>query len=102
MDNQFHYGTVTEAINALKTQGFTVDFNLEENCIACHHGKFEAEDFEIVEVYRYEGDSDPGDEATVYAIQSTSGVKGVLVTGYGIYTDTTSAAILEKLNQRKK
>lgn len=102
MNNQFHYGTVTEAINTLKKQGFTVDFNLEENCIACHSGKFEADDFEIVDVYRYEGDSDPGDEATVYAIESSSGVKGVLVTGYGIYIDSASAAILDKLNQRKR
>ncbi|MDZ4756676.1 MAG: hypothetical protein SGJ10_00875 [Bacteroidota bacterium] len=60
------------------------------------------DDFEIVDVYRYEGDSDPADEAVVYAIESKTGVKGILVTGYGIYSDTISAKILEKLNKRKQ
>ena len=78
MEQRYHYATVTEAINELKQQGFTIDFNLEENCIVC--------------------DSDPSDEATVYGIQSKSGIKGVLVTGYGIATDSFSTAILNKLD----
>lgn len=101
MDNNYHYATVSEAINELRTQGFTTDFNLEENCIVCHVGKFEPEDFEIVDVYRYEGDSDPGDEAAVYAIESKSGEKGILVTGYGISSDSHSNAILRKLSMKK-
>ena len=32
-----------------------MDFNLDENCIVCHEDKFNPEDFEIVEVYRFEG-----------------------------------------------
>jgi len=100
MDNTFHYATVSEAIDALRSKGFTEDFNLEENCIVCKPGKFSHEEFEITEVYRYEGNSDPADEATVYGIISSSGIKGVLVTGYGISTDTLSAAILKKLTFR--
>ena len=42
----------------------------------------------IDKVYRFEGDSDPADEATVYAISSPKyGIKGVPVNGTGIYTD---------------
>lgn len=100
MKHQSHYGTVTEALNAFKKQGFTLDFNLEENCIACGVEKFGADDFEIVDVYRYEGNTDPADEATVYAIRSKSGLKGVLVTGYGAYGDSMSADILKKLSYR--
>lgn len=101
MEPNMHYGTVTEAINELRAQGFTIDFNLEENCIACQTGKFETDDFEIVDVYRYEGNSDPGDEAAVYAIESTSGEKGILVTGYGASEDSMSTAMLQKLGRRK-
>jgi len=100
MDNTFHYATVSEAIDALRSKGFTEDFNLEENCIVSKPSKFSHEEFEITEVYRYEGNSDPADEATVYGIISSSGIKGVLVTGYGISTDTLSAAILKKLTFR--
>ncbi|MGV3631785.1 MAG: hypothetical protein ACO1O6_11300 [Bacteroidota bacterium] len=97
MERKSHYGTVTEAIEKLRSQGFTTDFNLEENCIACHPNKFGPDEFEIVDLYRYEGDSDPGDEATVYAIESKSGVKGILVTGYGISGDSYSTELLKKL-----
>ena len=98
---KMHYATVSEAIEALRKQGFTTDFNLEKNCIVCHPEKFDPDDFEIVDVYRYEGNSDPADEATVYAIESKTGLKGVLVTGYGISTDTMSTEILNKLHNRK-
>jgi hypothetical protein len=54
-----------------------------------------------VEIYRYEGDTDPADEATVYGIASKSGIKGILVTGYGASGDTMSEEILAKLSMRE-
>jgi hypothetical protein len=98
MTHKMHYGTVTEALEAFRQQGFTIDFNLKENFISSNSGNFEADEFEIVDIYRYEGETDPADEATVYAIASNSGIKGVLVTGYGVALDTVSAAILRKLH----
>ena len=42
--------------------------------------------------------TDPADEAIVYAIESTDGTaKGVLINGYGIYTDSLSDQMLKKL-----
>ena len=95
------YDTVTEAVNGLRHRGFTVDFNLQENCIVCHEDKFDMNNFEIVEVYRFEGDSDPSDEAVVYAIQSVNGIKGILVNGYGISADAMSAEMARKLSIHK-
>jgi len=97
MQHQTHYGTVSEALAAYRALGFNLDFNLSENCIVCGEDKFVADEFEIADVYRYEGDTDPADEATVYAIQSRSGLKGVLVTGYGASSDVKSEEILRKL-----
>jgi hypothetical protein len=93
----YHYATVTQALNELRANGYTLDFNLEENCISCKEGKFNADEFEIREVYRYEGESDPGDQATVYGIESHNGIKGILVTGYGAGTETMASKVLEKL-----
>lgn len=101
MERKLHYATVSEALEQLKKQGFVTDFNLEENCLVCNTAKYDPDDFEIVDVYRYEGDSDPGDEATVYAIQSSDGTKGVLVTGYGMYYDSMSEELLQKLGRGK-
>src|SRR5688572_18054209 len=93
----YTYDTVSAAISGLKKRGYTMDFNLDENCIVCHEDKFDPGDFEIVEVYRFEGNTDPADEAIVYAIESSKGHKGVLVNGYGPSSDTMGAEMAKKL-----
>ncbi len=105
MEN-INYDTVTEAVNGLRRRGFTVDFNLAENCLVCNDATstssvFDVNDFEIVEFYRFEGNSDPADEAVVYAIESNIGMKGVLVNGYGISADPMSDEMARKLNMHK-
>lgn len=102
MTHKTHYETVTKAIEELRKQGFTTDFNLEENAIVCNVGKFGANEFDVVDVYRYEGDSDPGDEAAVYAIKSSNGLRGILVTGYGASSENTSSEMLRKLTKANR
>jgi len=97
----YSYDTVTAAVQGLKKRGFTTDFNLNDNCLICHGDKFNVNDFEIVEVYRFEGNSDPADEAVVYAIESNKGQKGVLVNGYGPSSDPLSAEMAKKLQFQK-
>ena len=65
--------------------------------------KLSPDDFEIDKVYRFEGESNPDDEAVVYALSSPKfGVKGVLVNGYGISADAASAKMVEKLQRHSK
>ena len=94
------YETVSEATNDLKKRGYTIDFNLRENRIMYGDGgrSLGADEFEIAEVHRFEGMTDPADEAVVYAIVSTDGLKGVLVNGYGIYAEKVSTDLAKKLN----
>jgi hypothetical protein len=102
MERDFHYATVSEAIDQLRRRGFTLDFNLEENCIVCHAEKYDPADFTIVDVYRYEGDSDPGDSAAVYALENKDGTKrGILVTNYGANTDTVIVETLKRIAKKK-
>jgi hypothetical protein len=98
----FAYDTVTEAVNGLRQRGYTIDFNLEPDQISCKKTPLvlRPSEFEIVEFYRFEGDSDPGDEAIVYAIESRKGEKGVLVNGFGISADEVGEEMIEKLRVR--
>lgn len=91
------YETVSEAINGLRKRGYDMDFNLTENSIVCNNGPFKPDDLEIVEIYRFEGDTDPADEAVVYAIESKTGVKGVLVNGYGASAAGHGAELVNRL-----
>lgn len=100
MQQKFHYATISEAIEQLKKQGYTLDFNLEKNRLKVGEQEYTANEFEIVDLYRYEGPSDPADEATVYALASKSGVKGILVTGYGASADEASTETLKQLHYK--
>lgn len=93
--------TLSEVLNKLKNEGYTVDFNLKENCLVCQGNALEVdpEDFVVDRHFRFEGQSDPGDEAIVYAISSVKhDVKGTLVNGYGIYSDSLSDKMIKALS----
>lgn len=94
----YTYDTVSGAVKGLKERGFTLDFNLKENCIICNNDKFHPEDFSIVEVHRFEGPTDPADEAVVYAIESVNGQKGILVNGYGPSSEPMTSDMAKKLS----
>jgi hypothetical protein len=88
----YHYATVSKALEELKEKGFTIDFNIQEKRIIDS-----PDDFEIVHLYRYEGESDPGDEATVFGIKSSTGEKGVFVAGLSTFADNSAALVLNEL-----
>lgn len=101
MKNNFKYNTVTSAIDTLRQDGFINDFSLCEGHIVCGETELKVEDLYIKVLYRYEGDSDPADEATVYGIESKSGLKGILVLGDETDSDTGSNEILKQLHLKK-
>ena len=89
----YHYATVSKALEELKQKGFTTDFNLAEDRIMNH-----SDDFEIVHIYRYEGQTDPGDEATVYGIRSSNGERGVFVAGDLSFDEKSASRALYELS----
>ena len=94
------YDTLSEAMNELKKQGYTEDFNLEQDCIIGKNGKLKliSDDFVVDKFYRFEGESDPGDEAILYAISVPKhNIKGILVNGYGISAEPIASEMVEKL-----
>ena len=100
MKQQFHYATISEAVEQLHQQGYTLDFNLNDDRLIANGQEYNAEDFEIADLYRYEGASDPADEATVYALVSRSGLRVVLVSGYGISSDSSSEETIKRLHYK--
>lgn len=94
--------TLSRVLNVLKERGYTEDFNLTDTCLICHGNSLQVfpEEFVVDKHYRFEGVSDPGDEAIVYAISSTKhDIKGVLVNGYGMYSDKISDEMIKALKE---
>lgn len=95
-----NYDTVTEALAGLKARGYSIDFNLAFDRVICKQtGIFlYPSDFEITEFHRFEGNTDPGDENTVYALESKDGnIKGALVAAHGAYSEDMDQDMLRKL-----
>lgn len=61
------YGTLSQTMNGLKKEGYDMDFNIQDECIVCHQNNtvLSPDDFEIDKVYRFEGESNPDDEAVL-------------------------------------
>ncbi len=98
--NTEHYDNLLQAIEALRTQGYTEDFNLKANCLDCRDATIQLHpyDFDIDKVFRFYGPSDPGDESILYAISSDKfDLKGVLVNGYGVSSDPLTQDMVNKL-----
>lgn len=95
------FGTLSETINGLVKLGYTHDFNIKDECIVCNRTNItlSPDDFQIDNVYRFEGDSDPEYQSILYAISSSKfDVKGTLVNGYGTSSDEATTKLIEKLN----
>ncbi|MBK7811564.1 MAG: phosphoribosylpyrophosphate synthetase [Saprospiraceae bacterium] len=98
---QEDYGTLSETIHALNEIGYTLDFNVRDNCLVCQKTNIQLspQDFQIDKFYRFEGMSDPEDQAILYAISSHKfEVRGLLVNSFGMDADEYSAELIGKLN----
>lgn len=96
--------TVTEVLSNLEKEGYTIDFNLKDDSLECHGNylRLHPDEFLIDRHCRFEGISDPEDEAVVYAISSLkNNLKGVLVNGYGISSDPLTEAMVQALKQKR-
>lgn len=56
------------------------------------------EDLVIEETVRFEGESDPGDSAVLFALRSRDGgMRGTFVASFGIQTDADTATAIQRL-----
>lgn len=92
------YATLTAAIEELKNEGYTEDFNnLGEHLECKGNGKnYQPSDFTIEHTYRFEGMTNPSDNSVLYGIEANDGTKGLLVDAYGVYADALSPEMIEK------
>ena len=94
--------TVTEAMSTLEQQGHTGQFSVVEGppglvCGECDH-RVSPDEAEVVELFRFEGESDPADEAVVAGLRCTNcGQLGTLTAAYGMSADPAEADVLALL-----
>lgn len=73
----------------LEAEGYTTQFKMTEDGLLSLSTDtlYTPNDLKVVNFYRYEGCSDPEDNAILYAIETNSGEQGSLIDAYGSYSD---------------
>ena len=89
--------TLARVVDELNRRGYTEHFKaIDGGLQALGSGaRFGPKDLTIRGYYRFEGTSDPDDMAIAYAIETRSGVRGILVDAFGVYADPTTSAVLK-------
>lgn len=91
---------LAEAIHILKIEGYVEDYNLTETfekAIGNDIHNF-ADEFVIDKTFRFDVMTDPDDQSVLYALHSIkTGKKGLLVNGYGIYSDAVTNTKIKSL-----
>ncbi len=77
--------TMTDCMNKLHADGYTENFVAKEKGLEAPSVKksYSPSEVKIASFYRFEGESDPADNAIVYAIETNDGIKGMVVDSYG-------------------
>ena len=96
--------TLSQVMGILIARGYTKDFQLDGDGIICADGtSYSSNQFYIDKTYRFEGMSDPGDNAILYAISDENkNPKGLLVDAYGVYANPISENLKKKLTEAEK
>ncbi len=96
--------TLSEAINHAVNQGYTEDFQFSSGALTTtgHKGRYASTDLTIPNFYRFEGYSDPQDNAILYLIETTDGKKGTLVDAYGADSDAKLSAFIKTVEDIHK
>lgn len=94
-----HYTNMKEALQDLKARGFTANFEFVRKAFRdVNSGRtFKAGELAIVEHHRFEGASDPDEMSVIYAVESTDGIRGIVVDAFGTYAAPELGAFLTKV-----
>lgn len=97
--------TLSQAVERLTAAGYRDEFRAEGTGLravetGCLH---EPESLAIEEVVRFEGASDPQDEAVLFALRcETHGTRGTYVVPYGPDVDSLDAEMVRRLADRRR
>ena len=86
MENSENMTTLSQVMERLKERGVHREFRMNENCEMKFENSdtnYKPVDLTIIKTYRFEGDSNPDDNAVLYLVKDTAGNMGMIIDSYG-------------------
>ena len=96
--------TMVSCINSLSKLGFTEDYKVTDRGMKSIQSNrfYKPEEINVLNFYRFEGNSDPADSSILYAIETKDQTRGTLVDAYGPYADSRVANFMHQVEDITK
>ena len=96
--------TMSHATARLRAAGYTEDWIAEHGelrCFTCGTSHDPGQ-VSVDEVVRFEGPSDPGDEAILFALAGSCGHRGLYGAAYGPFASVEEAAVITAIGHARR
>jgi len=87
-DQKTEMTTLSAILEKLRIKKIDNEFQITPQGFTAGNSKFyQPEDLKITRTYRFEGESNPDDNAAIYVIEANDGLVGYSIDAYGVYSD---------------
>ncbi|WP_161888409.1 hypothetical protein [Pontibacter russatus] len=105
MEDKVELKSLVNVLAKVRSAGYKLDFRVtEEGSLSTIDGRqqFAPDQVQIVNFYRFEGESNPDDMSILYVLETTSGAKGTISDAYGTYYDEKVEAFMRQVKDYGK
>ena len=96
--------SLTTCVNKVVKDGFADIFKVtDRGLFSCAKERYyRPEQISVKDFYRFEGQSDPADNAIMYVIETADGIRGTLIDAYGPYADAGVNRFIKEVEDIQK
>lgn len=96
--------SLSSCLGKVMRDGYTHDMKVEDGVIKSLQTdkSFQPHELKVVNFFRFEGMTDPDDNALLYIIETKDGTRGTLVDAYGIYSDPEIDTFMKAVDNIQK
>ncbi len=102
MEKSNKYDTLADATSQLLGKGYNINFHVNSAGKLSDNKDLEFEPTDVIlkEVHRFEGMTNPADSSILYAVQTRSGEKGIVIDSYGADGSEVTSDFMNKVEQQ--
>jgi hypothetical protein len=96
--------SLATCLNKMVLDGYTADFGVSEQGLKVtnQENRYLPQEIEVVNFFRFEGESDPSENAILYVIETADGTRGTLIDAFGVYSDARINAFMKEVPSIQK
>ena len=96
--------TLTYCVNKAVKDGYVKNFKINDRglCTEDSDTYYHPGQIKVSNYFRFEGQSDPGDNSILYVMETDDGIKGTLIDAYGAYADPKVNKFMQEVEELNK